>query len=190
MRRCNPAKKEADVLYIDYGNSETVPFSRLQPLSPQLKTLEPQSKEATLSFVTLLDSSTEYGPDALNLFKDLCEGQQLVANIDARENTLLHLSLFDPKNPSASMSHESSINVLLVREGLARIDMRSRFRGAYPAVVKALDEAVKEAKRSRYVDTACSDCIRFDVLMLMFPVLIGIGMEHMSWEISLRIKKT
>lgn len=77
------------------------------------------------------------------------QGRQLVANIDAREPTLLHVSLFDPADPSSLASHESSINVSLVREGLARIDTRSRFRNAYPGVVKALEEAQKEAKRSR-----------------------------------------
>ncbi|KAL8292267.1 hypothetical protein RQP46_001733 [Phenoliferia psychrophenolica] len=149
VRKSNPAKKEAEVLYIDYGNSETIPFSRLRPLAPQFKGLEGQAKEATLSFVNLLGSETEYGLDALDRFRDLCEGRQLVANIDARDPNLLHLSLFDPADPSSSMAHESSINVALVREGLARIDVRSRFRSAYPAVVKALDEALKEAKRSR-----------------------------------------
>lgn len=77
------------------------------------------------------------------------QGRQLVANIDARDPALLHLSLFDPSNPSSLASHESSINVQLVREGLARIDPRSRFRNAYPGVVRALEEATKEAKRNR-----------------------------------------
>ncbi|KAM0752525.1 hypothetical protein T439DRAFT_324618 [Meredithblackwellia eburnea MCA 4105] len=149
IRRCNPSRKEADVIYIDYGNSETIPFSRLRPLAPQFKGLDGQAKEATLSFVTLLGSETEYGLEALDRFRDLCEGRQLVANIDARDTNLLHLSVFDPSDPSSSTAHEASINVQLVREGLARIDTRSRFRGAYPSVVKALDEALKEAKRSR-----------------------------------------
>jgi staphylococcal nuclease domain-containing protein 1 len=164
-----------DALSLD-GNSETIPYSRLRPLAAQFKTLDSQAKEATLSFVNLLGSETEYGVDALERFRDLCEvsslssippslpplhaltpfflqpnpqGRQLVANIDAREPSLLHLSLFDPSDPSSSTSHESSINVSLVREGLARIDVKSRSRSAYPGVVKALDEALKEAKRTR-----------------------------------------
>lgn len=46
-------------------------------------------------------------------------------------------------------SHESSLNVALVREGLARIDLASRFRSAYPGVVRKLEQATEEAKRSR-----------------------------------------
>ncbi|GAA5898069.1 hypothetical protein JCM6882_003319 [Rhodosporidiobolus microsporus] len=148
IRRCNPAKKEAEVVYIDYGNVETVPFARLRPLAAQFKSLEGQAKEATLSFVSLLDWRTEYGADAMDRFRELCEGQQLVANIDAR-STPLQLSLFDPADPSSLSGAENSINVQLVREGLARIDMRSPLRSAYPSVVRALEDAKNEARRTR-----------------------------------------
>ena len=72
-----------------------------------------------------------------------------MANIDARDKDVLQLSLFDPADPSSLSSHESSINVQLVREGLARIDKGSKLRSAYPGVVKALEQAKAEAKRSR-----------------------------------------
>ncbi|GAA5875888.1 hypothetical protein JCM3774_001113 [Rhodotorula dairenensis] len=149
VKRSHPGKKEAEVLYIDYGNTEIVPFSRLRPLDAQFKSLEGQAKDATLSFVSLLDWRTEYGDDARARFIELCEGQQLVANIDQRDANLLHLSLFDPNDPAALSAHENSINVQLVREGLARIDKRSRFREAYPNVVKALELAQQEARRTR-----------------------------------------
>ncbi|BGP08133.1 hypothetical protein JCM10049v2_003979 [Rhodotorula toruloides] len=149
VRKSNPAKKQAEVLYIDYGNVEVLPFSRLRPLAAQFKSLEGQAKEATLSFVSLLDWRTDYGADSIERFREICEGQQLVANIDAREANLLHLSLFDPNDPHSLSAHENSINVQLVREGLARIDQRSRLRAAYPQVVKALEAAKDEARRRR-----------------------------------------
>ncbi|SCV72043.1 BQ2448_4737 [Microbotryum intermedium] len=149
IRRANPAKKEAEVLYVDYGNSETIPYTRLRPLAAQFKTLESQAKDATLSFVTLLDHSTEYGLEAQDRFRDLCEGRQLVANVDARDPGLLHLSLFDPDDPESAKGHEASINVQLVREGYARVDRTSRFRQAYPQVVKALERATEQARRDR-----------------------------------------
>lgn len=74
----------------------------------------------------------------------ISQGRQLVANIDHRENNLLHLSLFDPSNSTTSAS---SINVLLVSEGLARIDKRSKLREAAPKA--ALEAALVQAKRSR-----------------------------------------
>ncbi|GAA6022947.1 hypothetical protein JCM11491_005479 [Sporobolomyces phaffii] len=163
VRKSNPGKKEAEVLYIDYGNSEVVPYSRLRPLASQFKALEGQAKEATLSFVSLLDWRTEYGQDAMDRFRELCEGQTLVANIDHRDaHQLLHLSLFDPADPNSLASHESSINVELVREGLARVDRRSRLRDAYPGVVRALDQAVRDAKRGRYGAYELGDILEDD----------------------------
>lgn len=73
IRRCNPARKEAEVYYMDYGNSEIVPFERIRSLPQNFKSLDGQSKEAVLSFVLLLGSETEYGAEALERFKDLCE---------------------------------------------------------------------------------------------------------------------
>ncbi|GAA5853221.1 hypothetical protein JCM3766R1_000199 [Sporobolomyces carnicolor] len=165
VRKSNPGKKEAEVVYIDYGNSEVVPYSNLRPLASQFKSLEGQAKEATLSFVNLLDWRTEYGQDAMDRFRELCEGQTLVANVDHRDavgQQLLHLSLFDPSDPASLASHESSINVQLVREGLARVDRRSRLREAYPGVVRALDLAVGEAKRGRYGAYELGDILEDD----------------------------
>jgi hypothetical protein len=150
------------------GNTETVPFSRLRPLAAQFKSLEGQAKEATLSFVSLLDWRTEYGLDAMDRFRELCEGQQLVANIDARDANLLHLSLFDPENPASLTGHDGSINVQLVREGLARIDRRSRI--AYPSISRALEDASNEAKRGRYGAYELGD-VR-SLTLLFFPFLL------------------
>lgn len=159
IRRANPSKKIAEVSFIDYGNVEELSYPRLRPLSQQFKALPPQAKEATLSFIQLLDSTTEYGRDSVERFRDLCEGRQLVANVDAREANLLHLTLFDPKDPAAFAGPSGSINVGLIKDGLAKVDKRSRFRAAYPEVVKALDEAVLEAKRGRYGAYEMGDAI-------------------------------
>lgn len=61
------------MLYIDYGNSEIIPFGRVQQLGPQFRELDGQSKEATLSFVNLLGPETDYGLDAIERFRELCE---------------------------------------------------------------------------------------------------------------------
>ena len=58
---------------MDYGNSEIVPFSRIRSLPQEFKLLDGQAQEATLSFVILLGTETEYGAEALERFKDLCE---------------------------------------------------------------------------------------------------------------------
>ncbi|GAA5915362.1 uncharacterized protein JCM6883_006810 [Sporobolomyces salmoneus] len=163
VRKSNPGKKEAEVIYIDYGNSETVPYSKLRPLAAQFKSLPGQARDASLSFINLLDWRTEYGQDAMDRFRELCEGQSLVANIDHSTPSQLYLSLFDPLDPASLASHESSINVQLVREGLARIDRRAtKLREAYPGVVRALDRAQEEAKRGRYGAYELGDILEDD----------------------------
>ena len=131
-----------------YGNSETLSFDRLRPLDPRFRALPPQAKEARLSFVQLLGNDTEYGPDAVHLFRDLCEGRPLVANIDRKDANSVSLTLYDP-DVRASQTATSSINVEMVRNGLAKPDKRSPLRSAYPQMVKALDDAMQEAKKAR-----------------------------------------
>ena len=131
-----------------YGNSETLAFDRLRPLDPKFRSLPPQAKEASLSFINLLGQDTEYGIESIDLFRQLCEGRPLVANVDRRDASSVSLTLFDP-DVKQSQTPTSSINVEMVRNGLARIDKKSPLRAAYPNVIKALEQALTEAKRAR-----------------------------------------
>ena len=131
-----------------YGNSETLSFDQLRPLDARFKSLPPQAKEASLSFVQLLGNDTEYGPDAVHLFRDLCDGRPLVANIDRRDSNSVSLTLYDP-DVRQSQTATSSINAEMVRNGLARVDKKSPLRSAYPQMMKALQEAMDEAKKAR-----------------------------------------
>lgn len=117
-------------------------------MEAKFRSLPPQAKEASLSFVNLLGQDTEYGIESIDFFRQLCEGRPLVANIDRRDTNSVSLTLFDP-DTKQSQTPTSSINVELVRNGLARIDKKSPLRAAYPNVVKALEQALTEAKRAR-----------------------------------------
>lgn len=145
MRKSNPAAQQCLISYIDYGNEELLHFSRIRPLPLAYTQIKPFSQDAQLSFVALLDPiSSEYGMEAIERFKDYCERRNLVAVVDLRESTVWHLSLFDPQN---AKSADQSINIALVRDGLARIDARSRLREVAPKA--ALQAAIVDAKRSR-----------------------------------------
>jgi staphylococcal nuclease domain-containing protein 1 len=145
VKKSNPAAKQAEILYIDYGNTELLHYTRIRPLPPAYKHIEAFSKEAQLSFVSLLDPvSNEYGMEAIERFRDYTERRNSVAVVDLKEKDLMHLSLFDPKNAESA---EASINIALVRDGLARVDARSRLREVAPKA--ALQAAILEAKRSR-----------------------------------------
>ena len=48
VKRASAVKKEALLWFIDYGNEETLPFSRIRPLDTKFKSLPGQAKEARL----------------------------------------------------------------------------------------------------------------------------------------------
>lgn len=104
------------------------------------------------SFIKLPKEDSEYYPEAIDRFRQLCGDRKLIANVDHKEgsasNPLLHLRIIDPSddNPLGS-----SINVDLVREGLASVDKKGcgRYLTSYPQVIKQLREASLAAKRDR-----------------------------------------
>ena len=100
------------------------------------------------SFVKLVAPESEYYGEAIDRFRAICEGRKLVANIDHKEGTILHLRLIDPANPASTVD---CVNADLVRDGLASIDGKgcARYIQAYPQMYKKLRESVLEAKRDR-----------------------------------------
>ncbi|KAG8953517.1 hypothetical protein FRC04_002359 [Tulasnella sp. 424] len=140
-------KTEYDVVFIDYGNQETVSLTNIRPLDDKFRALAGQAQDARLSFVKLSDVSSDYFDDAIERFRSICEGRKLIANIDAREGPVLHLRLIDPEDAG---SPTNSINAQLVREGLAIIDRKGcKYLSSYPQIFKRLQEDAAEAKRSR-----------------------------------------
>jgi len=150
IRRASPLKKEAEVTFIDYGNQDTVKFSNVRPLDPKFRSLPGQAHEARLSFIKLVASDSEYHAEAIERFRTLCEGRKLVANIDHKEGSLLHLRLMDPTDPAAARDPLACINADLVREGLASLDRKGcHYFSAYSQVMKKLQQSVADAKRDR-----------------------------------------
>ncbi|KAI8074584.1 hypothetical protein BC940DRAFT_288597 [Gongronella butleri] len=136
-----------EVLYVDYGNSEVLPRSRIQALAPQFKTLKPQAQEAMLSFVRCPSKEAEYGVECMERFHELTAGKQLVANVDAKENGVLCLTLYDPK---MSTNAEASLNLDMVRDGCGIVNAKVPYAKAYPEILQSLQEAQRSAQRNRY----------------------------------------
>jgi staphylococcal nuclease domain-containing protein 1 len=59
VKRASGVKREALLYFIDYGNEETLPFSRIRPLDPKFKSLAGQAKEARLRWVPFLRLKSE-----------------------------------------------------------------------------------------------------------------------------------
>ena len=154
VRRNDREAQEADVLYIDYGNSERIPWSRLRALNqPQfsVQKLKPQAADAVLSFLQF-PVSPDYLADTVQYIGEQTWNRQLVANVDyvSPEGTL-HLTLLDP---SASSNLEQSINSEVVREGLAMVPKKLKAweRAAADTLehLKSLEEEAKHDRRGMW----------------------------------------
>lgn len=166
VRRCSEVLKTAEVIFIDYGNEETVSYKDIRNLDDKFKSMPPQAIPAKLrwvftdfqfiasnthnSFVNLLSIDHEYGQESLDRFKELCQGRNLVAKVDAKDpNGTLHLRLLDPSDPDSAISAEYCINADLVADGLALIDKKTRYASKYPEMQMTLQDALQAAKNSR-----------------------------------------
>jgi staphylococcal nuclease domain-containing protein 1 len=102
------------------------------------------------SFVKLADPSGEYDEEAIARFRKLCDSRKLVANVDYKEGSLLHLRLIDPSDPAAAVDPAACINVELARDGLATLDRKGcKYLKAYSGLVDKVKAATNEAKRDR-----------------------------------------
>ncbi|KAK7472782.1 hypothetical protein VKT23_000889 [Stygiomarasmius scandens] len=150
VRRSSPLKKEAEVTFIDYGNQDIVGFNNIRPLDPKFRSLPGQAHDARLSFVKLPGSESDYHAEAIDRFRQLCEGRKLVANIDHKEGTLLHLRLIDSTNPASAGDPLECINAELLRDGVASLDRKGcKYLSAYPQLMKKFQSSIGEAKRNR-----------------------------------------
>lgn len=155
IRANDRAAKVAEVVYIDYGNSEKQPWSKLRPLDQSqfgVQKLKAQAVDTQLSFVQL-PASPDYLSDAINHLYELTEGKRLVGSfdyVDAKEG-LSYVTLFDPKAEGASKVTES-INRQMVLDGHALVARKLKAwerSKVFEPVIKNLKEAEAEAKEAR-----------------------------------------
>lgn len=150
VRRNDRDAKTSEVVYIDYGNSETIPWSRLRALDAArfgVPKLRAQAVDAVLSFLQF-PASPEYLADAVDAIGELTADRQLVANVDAVDKDgLLYVTLFDPKN---SDSLAQSINADVLADGLAMLPRKLKpWERAAADVLDGLKTREDEAKKER-----------------------------------------
>ncbi|KAM3080754.1 hypothetical protein ACMFMG_005684 [Clarireedia jacksonii] len=151
IRANDRTAKEAEVVYIDYGNSEKIPWSRLRPLSqPQFSAqkLRPQAVDAILSLIQF-PTNKDYLTEAVDFITDATAGKELVANVDytAPDGTL-YVTLYDAKTSS---SLTESINKDVISGGHAMVPFKLKgWEKGFADVIQSLNEAQREAKDKRY----------------------------------------
>ncbi|KAJ2492655.1 hypothetical protein IWW37_001266 [Coemansia sp. RSA 2050] len=144
-----PGKREYEVLYVDFGNSEVLPVDQIRPLSTKFAALPSQAHEAQLAFVTLPNESfaPDYVSDSKEELRRLVEDRQLVANVEARpSNGPLHLTLYDPELGRPLI--EKSVNGLVASAGFAVADRRALSSLHNQAAVAKIEALVVEARES------------------------------------------
>ena len=152
VRRNDREAKTSEILYIDYGNSETKPWSTLRALDSAkfgTQKLKPQAVDAALSFVQF-PNAPEYLQESCTMLNEIAVDRELVANIDftdSRDNNLLWVTLMDPKEASSA---NQTLNAEIVSEGLAMVSTKLRpFERAAGDVVADLKKREAEAKKER-----------------------------------------
>ena len=149
IRRNDREAQKADIVFIDYGNSETLPWSELRPLSAQfaIQKLKPQAVDAGLSYLQF-STSKEYIEDAVHFLQDLTDGKRLVASVDFEEKDGggLWVTLFDAEKEGGE---EESMNAEVVSEGLAMVGRKLKAweaKNGGGKVLGALRKREEEAK--------------------------------------------
>jgi len=152
VRRNDRENKTSEIVYIDYGNSETQPWSALRPLDANrfgVQKLKAQAVDAALSFVQF-PTAPEYLEESCNMLNEITWDRELVANVDytdARDNNVMWVTLMDPKQSS---SKDQTLNAQVVNEGLAMVPKKlRRFERAAPDVVADLKAKEAQAKSER-----------------------------------------
>lgn len=149
IRHVDRTAKEAEVLYIDYGNSEKIPWSRIQPLAPQfsLEKLKAQTVDAVWSFIRFPAEDSMWADDAYDHVCRLSAGRQLVANIDhVNADGSLHVTILEP----GSQPDDAGLNQEIVAAGFAYVPSKlGALRRVYADKISALERAQQEARDAR-----------------------------------------
>jgi hypothetical protein len=78
--------------------------------------------------------------------RDLVEGVELAALVEAKQGTVLHCTFYNAKLPASQRHHSRSLNAELLRSGYASVSGKTAYARARSAAVGVLLAAQDEAK--------------------------------------------
>ncbi|XP_068744654.1 staphylococcal nuclease domain-containing protein 1-like [Montipora capricornis] len=111
--------KQVHVFYIDYGNREALPVTRLCPLPSAFHSFPAQAHEYHMAFIEL-PSDVEAVADALDAFKNLVMNHQFMLNVEYKNLNQEYVTLVQENGEDAAKA--------LVSDGLVLVEKRKEKR--------------------------------------------------------------
>lgn len=111
--------KQVHVFYIDYGNREALPVTRLCPLPSAFHSFPAQAHEYHMAFIEL-PSDVEAVADALDAFKNLVMNHQFMLNVEYKNLNQEFVTLVQENGEDAAKA--------LVSDGLVLVEKRKEKR--------------------------------------------------------------
>lgn len=155
IRSNDRAAKQAEVVFIDYGNTDKFSWSQLRALSqPEFSTqkLKPQAADASLSLLQL-PTAPQYFKETKQYLTDvLASKEKWIASFDLVDNKegVTYITIYEDKQPLPKAYESINREVLL--EGLGMVPRKLKAWERAPAFQEMLGkykEAETEAKQAR-----------------------------------------
>lgn len=149
------AKSLYEVFYIDYGNQESIPLSRLRPLDPSVSSpAQGLAQLCRLAHIRVPELEDDFGEEAAEYLSDLVANKSLLMKVEDKDTTggkvrgkgtgtCLIVTLIDPAS-------SKTIQSLMLENGLAKLEKINRWDTPEKKNIHAeYEEYLKEAKKNR-----------------------------------------
>ncbi|CAM6104246.1 unnamed protein product [Calypogeia fissa] len=147
-------KSEYEIFYIDYGNQELTPLSRLRPANVSVSSAPGLAQLYSLAHVKVPELEDDNGQEAAMCLSELIGGKSLVCRVEDKDTSggkvkgqgtgpRLIVTLIDEDN-------KSSINAIMTERGLARVEKQGKWdTPEKKAILDSLREHEEIARKGR-----------------------------------------